>query len=219
MHWSNWKSLCALKFEGGLGFRDLAKFNIALFENLPLLPMEEFLVCKWVVQYVALLSCGYENSLTLIRDNGKKTDLPEFWAGAKPSSEFSIRSCYRLLIFLGYTAIRNSYRLFYTTLWKLKLPEKLNYSLKPLLCVHGDSLTVICKLLSPRLDVSVLGPYIRDIIAMVAHICGCHFLHVLRIANQGCSRVSLSGQLRSSCRDLDRGDLEGGGSLRVFMVS
>lgn len=43
---------------------------------------------------------------------------------------------------------------------------------------------MIYKLLSPRPDVSVLGPYIRDIIAMVTHLCGFHFLHVPRIANQ-----------------------------------
>ncbi|KAA3476720.1 reverse transcriptase [Gossypium australe] len=30
MHWCDWKSLCTLKKEGGMGFRDLNCFNIAL---------------------------------------------------------------------------------------------------------------------------------------------------------------------------------------------
>ncbi|KAK5792990.1 hypothetical protein PVK06_034124 [Gossypium arboreum] len=30
IHWCSWKSICELKSEGGLGFRDMAKFNVAL---------------------------------------------------------------------------------------------------------------------------------------------------------------------------------------------
>ena len=30
IHWKNWKTLCKLKNEGGLGFKDLAKFNDAM---------------------------------------------------------------------------------------------------------------------------------------------------------------------------------------------
>ncbi|KAG8498605.1 hypothetical protein CXB51_004849 [Gossypium anomalum] len=61
---------------------------------------------------------------------------------------------------------------------------------------QGDSLTVIRKLLSPQPDASIMGPYIRDIIAMVARLCECRFLQFSHITNQVANQLVSTGQLR-----------------------
>ncbi|KAA3466500.1 reverse transcriptase [Gossypium australe] len=38
IHWCSWQMLCDLKEDGGIGFKDLAKFNIALLAKQRLLP-------------------------------------------------------------------------------------------------------------------------------------------------------------------------------------
>ncbi|KAK5811734.1 hypothetical protein PVK06_027097 [Gossypium arboreum] len=98
-----------------------------------------------------------------------------------------LRSCagivvrYYLGFVLGYTSIINSH-----------IPTA--FAAEALACYHafclgidsglqeaifeGDSLIVIQKINSPIHDESVIGPYIRDIKALVRCFCYCHFMHV-----------------------------------------
>lgn len=108
--------------------------------------MKEYLVCEWVATYRTLLACWYGIQYTGlgwcldskiasvlgwdIADRVLCIPLSRIahddflvW-GAEPLGEFTVHTGYRLFTSSGYTGIPDSYRIFYTTLWKLDLPAK-----------------------------------------------------------------------------------------------
>ncbi|GMI81726.1 hypothetical protein HRI_001841900 [Hibiscus trionum] len=197
IHWCTWQALCLPKFEGGMGFRDLGKFNLALLakQGWRLLSNPSSLVARllrakrvlesdiyWKVDRGHGLSIWDEWRSDFIAANFNQQDYDNITAiklstngGAdvltcnqEKDGHYSVRSGYRVLL---NESVDPSLHKFYDRLWRISCPAKI----KILLWKFSRNFVPTRHNLSiKRVTTNVLCPrcqLFREDINHVSHLC------------------------------------------------
>ncbi|KAL4281614.1 hypothetical protein GQ457_03G026570 [Hibiscus cannabinus] len=195
IHWCKWEHLCWLKAEGGLGFRDLGKFNIALLAkqgwrgylaelkavSTKLSHPNVRVAVRWVPLHENQVKINVDASFSstatrstsgmIIRDNKGLILGAAYWANFRVHSVFEAEA---LAVLQG-----------------LQFGKDIGCND---VCVEGDAKSIIRKLQLGLEDLSTVCPIISDIKAFAKQFRSCSFTFVGRNGNRSAHAMEEVGR-------------------------